>query len=130
MAHVGSRRFGSYLVYFFAALSAPFLHAATTVQSSQGLSVSVESNGAYSITVQSPAWRFAGDIGRPLSNVAIGYGADAIGPYTEISFDYSLEAQRHAAIRSYSNQPAVLFSVSYTASAPNTASFPTFTDYP
>jgi hypothetical protein len=115
------------LIALFAASS---LHAVTTIQGAQGLTVSIDSNGSYDITVQSPAWRLGGDIGRPLSNMAVNSGADEIGPYAEISFDYTVEAPRHAAIRSYSDQPAVLFSVNYTVSAPNTAPFPTLSRYP
>jgi len=98
--------------------------------SGAGLSVSVDPGGQYTVSAPEIGWSFAGDIGRPLANLAVVYGADAVGPYTEISFDFQSDAARHAAIRSYVNRPALLFSASNPAPAPNTFLFPNWTRYP
>ena len=71
-------------------------------------------------------WQFGGNIGHTLSQLGVASGADALGHYSEIGFDYSVETARHGAIRSYSNRPAVLFSITYTQASPNSAPFPTF----
>jgi hypothetical protein len=92
--------------------------------------VSVEPNGSYDVAVPSLAWHFGGNIGYPLSNITVGSGADALGPFSEISFDFQSDARRHAAIRSYGDHPDVLFTVNHQAAAPNTFSFPNWTQYP
>jgi len=119
-----------------AALSGLFLIFATSVQAvsiggNAGLTVTVSSDGSYEIAVANPAWRFAGSIGGSPSNLAVGSGIDAAGgAYSEISFDFRTDAQRHAAIRTYSASSAVLFTVSLPSGGPNTFSFPTLTVYP
>jgi hypothetical protein len=75
-------------------------------------------------------WHFTGNIGAPLVNVVVAPGADAVGSYSEISFDFVTDATRHAAIRSYGNHQAVLFTVLNPAAAPNTFSFPNWNQFP
>ena len=94
------------------------------------LTVSVDPSGAYDLTLLSPAWHFTGNIGQPLKNLAITTGADAVGNYSEIGFDFQSDAPRHAAIRCYGSRAAVLFSTSEAAGAPNTFAFPNWTEYP
>jgi hypothetical protein len=94
------------------------------------LTVTVDPSGSYDIVVASPAWRFHGDIGHPLSNIQVGSGSDALGPYLEIGFDFQTDAGRHAAIRSYWDHSHVLFTASNPASAPNSFTFPNFSQYP
>jgi hypothetical protein len=106
------------------------LGAVTSISGANGLTVSVNSLGSYSILVESPAWQFGGNIGVPLANVTAQQGADAMGPYAEIVFDYSLDAPRHAGIRAYLNHMAVLFSTTYNGPAANIAPFPALTQYP
>src|SRR5207248_702614 len=76
-------------------------HAATTISTAPGLTVSVESNGVYTVNVQSPSWHFSGNLGYPVYNISAASGYDALGGYREISFDFQTDAPRHAAIRSY-----------------------------
>src|ERR1017187_9282106 len=91
----------------FAPLGLFFLISAATLQAvsiggNAGLTVTVSSNGSYEIVVPNPAWRFAGSIGGSPSNLAVQSGIDATGgAYSEISFDFCTDAQRHAAIRTY-----------------------------
>jgi hypothetical protein len=105
--------------------------SAVTIVGSGNLAVTVDPGGAYSVTVPNLAWTFSGNIGVPLDNLQVGTGADALGGYSEISFDFQAGAPRHGSIRSYSEHPDVLFSVSYPSQgAANTFAFPSFTDYP
>jgi len=106
------------------------LFAATTALGAQGLAVTVEPSGAYSIQVQSPSWRFAGNLGHALSNLTAADGTDAVGPFTEVSFDFVTDAPRHAAIRAYWNRMAVLFTLAAPQGGPNTYSFPNFMQTP
>src|SRR5262249_51260181 len=53
-----------------------------------GLSVSLESNGEYAIKIPATNWRFAGTVGAAAVNVQTKSGADTIGTYTEIAFDF------------------------------------------
>ena len=98
--------------------------------SGAGVTVSVDPGGLYTVSATDIDWSFAGNIGYPLANLAVAYGTDAVGPYTEISFDFQSDASRHAAIRSYVNQRAVLFTAINPAQAPNSFSFPNWTHYP
>ena len=114
---------------FLTLLLAPLQAATTSIQGSQGLVVSVDSSGTYDIFVTNPAWHFGGTLGHPLSNISVISGLDAVGPFSEISFDFSATVGRHAAIRAYSNQTSVLFTLNY----PNAATpfpFPSLTQYP
>jgi hypothetical protein len=104
--------------------------SAVTSGGSGSLTVSVEPNGAYSVSVPGLSWTFSGNIGYPLLNIAVGSGSDALGAYNEIAFDFQSDAARHATIRSYSDHPDVLFTVSYPSAAPNTFSFPNWSQYP
>ena len=117
-------------VVFPAILLAAAAQAAGTLQTPSGLTVSVHSGGTYEITLLKPAWRFAGSIGVPLANIDTANGLDNIGTYSEISFDFVSDIARHAAIRAYLNQRAVLFIVTNGADSANTFSFPVFSRYP
>ena len=109
----------------------PAVQAATTIAGSSGLLVSVvERNGTYIVSVPGPGWIFSGSIGRPLSNVTSTSGIDGVGNYSEIGFDFQTDAPRHGAIRAYYDRPAVLFTLSCPAGAPNSLSFPSFPVYP
>ena len=104
--------------------------AAVTIHTPSGLTISVEPGGAYAIHVLQPAWLFAGTIGVAVTNIATANGLDNVGTYSEISFDFVTDAARHAAIRAYLNQRAVVFTVTNGAASANTFFFPAFTSYP
>ncbi|MBV9504622.1 MAG: hypothetical protein JO323_06400 [Acidobacteriia bacterium] len=101
-----------------------------TIAGTPGLTVSVDPGGAYDISAANPGWHFHGAIGYALSNLSIAASADTVGHYSEISFDFTSDAPRHAAIRAYGNRAAVLFTVTSSVAAPNTFSFPNWTQYP
>ncbi len=106
------------------------LQAAIVVQTPNGTTISADPGGAWSVTFANSAFQFGGSTGVPLANLASVGDTDAIGPYVEISFDYTLDAPRHASIRAYQNRQAVLFSIQFPAGTANVAPFPTFTTYP
>lgn len=106
-------------------------YSAVTVVGSGNITVTVSPSGPYSVVVPDLAWNFSGSVGLPLSNLQAGSGADALGGYNEISFDFQAGAPRHASIRAYADHPDVLFSQSNpTSDAANTFTFPNFTLYP
>ena len=104
---------------------------AASISGSSGLTVAVSPDGSYQIAVPNPAWQFGGSVGSSLSNLSTQSGTDAIGgAYSEITFDFRTDAQRHASIRCYFASATVLFTVSLPAGGPNTFSFPSLTVYP
>ena len=106
-------------------------HSAVTIVGSGNISVTADPSGSYSVTVPGLAWSFSGSVGVPLNNLQTGSSADALGGYSEISFDFQSDVARHASIRSYLEHQEVLFTVSYpTSGAANTFAFPNFTQYP
>ncbi len=111
-------------------LAATVGHAAS-ITGANSLTVTVSSNGSYSISVPANGWSFTGAIGSSLSNLGAGAGSDgAAGAYSEITFDFRSDAQRHVAIRAYAGTPAVLFTVTMPSGGPNTFSLPTLTGHP
>ena len=109
---------------------APLRAASNTISGAGGLTVTVESNGAYTVAVPTLAWKFAGQTGYPIINIYTAAGADGMGAYQEISFDCQSDALRHAAIRTWFAQKSVLFTVSNQYDAPNTFAFPSWAQYP
>src|SRR5258708_12123427 len=97
--------------------------AATTIQSATGVSVSVDPSGSYTISTSEPAWSFGGELGTELTSISVNGGSDAVGAYSEISFDYTAEAARHASIRAYPDQSAILFPFNYLPPPPNSSPF-------
>src|SRR5581483_8514234 len=100
------------------------------LQAAGGISVSVTPAGAYDISFAQPAWRFGGNLEGAPANITTANGSDALGDYSEISFDYVVDVSRHAAIRSYAGRQAVIFSIEYKAAAANIAPFPNLSRYP
>ncbi len=102
----------------------------TTILGAEGMSVSVDAKGDYSITMANPAWQFGGNVGYPLTNITTVSGVDAAGHYSEISFDFQSDVARHAAIRGYWNRQAILFTLAWPTAATNNFSFPNLQKYP
>jgi hypothetical protein len=106
-------------------------HSAATIVGVRNIAVAVDPGGTYAVTVPDMAWSFSGTVGAPLSNLLTATGADNLGGFSEVSFDFQLDVARHASIRAYADHPDVLFTVSYpSAGAANTFSFPNWTQYP
>jgi hypothetical protein len=75
-------------------------------------------------------WQFSGTVGAAAANVIVNSGADSVGTYSEIAFDFQRDVTRHATIRGYWNRTAVLFTVSQSVASYNTIAFPSFSGYP
>jgi hypothetical protein len=118
---------------FFLGLG-PLAGQSLTILGAEGLAVTVDPGGNYSIAVPTPAWQFGGSVGYSLTNLNSISGVDAAGHYSEISFDFqsgvSSDAARHGAIRAYWNRQAVLFSLTWLGASPNNYSFPNLKTYP
>jgi hypothetical protein len=115
-------------VFSFALLAASA--RGVTIAGAGSLTVSVDSGGSYEVLVPDLNWRFSGAIGFPLANIVVSTGADSLGAFQEVAFDFQSDAARHAAIRSYTESPAVLFTVNCLSPAPNSFSFPSFSGFP
>jgi hypothetical protein len=96
-----------------------------------GSTISVWPDGRYAVNVQDKNWTFSGATGTGISNARIINGADNLGPYQEIRFDYAIgPSLRTAGIRAASLRPVVLFSLNWANDAPNSSPFPVFQQYP
>jgi hypothetical protein len=105
--------------------------AQLTVTGFSGLTASVSTTGSFSVSIPNPAWSLGGTVGSPTTNARIAAGADNLGAYEELDFDYLAGASsRYASIRVYQNRPEVLFSVTYLNGSANSAPFPAFGSYP
>lgn len=118
------------IIPFFSILLCLSAARAAAIGGAGGVTVAVDPSGSYDVAVADLSWRFHGTVGYPLSNVQIASGSDALGPYSEIGFDFQSDTARHAAIRSYWGRPAVLFTVDNSDVAANTFAFPNFSQYP
>jgi hypothetical protein len=125
-------RFRTPLLPLFATLilSLPASAWAAETISGAGLTVTVDPSGSYDIVLANPAWDFGGQIGYPLSNLTVASGADAVGSFSQIAFDFQSDVAHHGAIRSYWDHQAVLFTLSNSAAGSNAISFPNLTRYP
>ncbi|HEU5438902.1 MAG TPA: hypothetical protein VFU88_06410 [Ktedonobacterales bacterium] len=103
---------------------------AAEITTTSGITVVVRPDGHYSVTSRTLSWTFGGATGQPLARADVRAGADGIGPYREIVFDYQAHGPRQSSIRAYENQPDVLFSTTYLTAAPNSDGFPHLTSYP
>jgi hypothetical protein len=102
----------------------------TAVQSSSGIDASLDSCGAYQISVPNFGWTFGGNLGQTPTNIIVNPGADGVGAYSEIDFDYSQGGQRTGGIRVYQNELTVVFKINYVQEAINSSPFPTLDTYP
>ncbi|HEY0754598.1 MAG TPA: hypothetical protein VGD98_11590 [Ktedonobacteraceae bacterium] len=105
-------------------------NSATVSTPESGLTVYVDLNGTYIISMQTPGWRLSGSVGYPLTHISVNSGSDRLGNYREISFTYQGRVARSSSIRSYGSHPTLLFSTTYLNNSSNTEPFPVFTSYP
>lgn len=104
--------------------------AGAGIDGSAGIHVTVDPDGSFVVSLSNPPCRLRGTTGRPVNNIALNDGIDTLGAYHEIAFDYAVDGQRHASIRTYPGRPVVLFTVLYADAAGNIAPFPSFTSIP
>lgn len=105
-------------------------HALTLPTTSSGITATVDPAGDYTISTTTPAWKFAGSLGAPVSNLTSTVGSDHIGGYVEATFDCAASSPFAGSIRVYHNEPVVQFSVTLPQGGSSIASFPNFTEYP
>jgi hypothetical protein len=97
----------------------------------QGVSASVSSNGAWSVSIPATGWRFAGALGANAVSAHVNSGSDNAGAYQEAAFNYSISSSsRSASIRVYSARPLVVFLATYNNASANASPFPAVTSYP
>ncbi len=112
----------------------PFLpvqpEALTIAEPGTGITVHVDTDGAYTVTTRQPAWTFGGHVGSALSSLILSGGIDTLGRFQEISFTYRGRVARASSIRVYAARLVVLFRTAYLAASLNTEPFPIFTTYP
>ncbi|HWF11932.1 MAG TPA: hypothetical protein VG297_25865 [Bryobacteraceae bacterium] len=105
--------------------------AQLTISGLNNLTASFTPAGAFSVTFPGVAWQVGGTLGARPSNSIIATGADNIGAYQEIAFDYASGASsRSGSIRAYTNRPLVMFAITYLSGGTNAAPFPVFSTYP
>ena len=120
--------FGIFTALAFAGTAA---YGQLSVAGFENSRLSVDANGGWKIALAQPEWNFSGRIESRPWNLAIDSGADALGSYQQISFDYAVGgAVRGAGIRLYENNPLATFSLTYRDAAANGNPFPAITGYP
>jgi hypothetical protein len=126
-------RLPSVWLYLPVFLILSFLNSALAVtMTNDRLSVGMENDGGYHVTVKASGWNFAGKLPAPAQDVKQSTGEDAVGSYRQIAFSWS-EAT-HAmtgTIRLYDAKDVILFSDTTVQAIPTPAApFPNFTTLP
>jgi hypothetical protein len=114
---------------FFCLLALP-AGAATIVDSTTGISITVSRDGTYTIQSADPAWTFSGTVTGGATDIQTNGGTDSVGSFQEIVFDERADATRHFGIRTWSGHPGVLFTQELPASCANPPAFPRFSTFP
>jgi hypothetical protein len=96
------------------------------------LSVGMENDGGYHVTVKALGWNFAGKLPGRTHDVEQSTGKDAVGSYQQIAFSWSEAAHAMTGtIRLYDARDVILFSDTSTqAISKPAAPFPNFTTIP
>ena len=96
------------------------------------LSVGMEDDGSYQVTVKASGWNFAGKLPDRANNVMQSAGKDVVGSYQQIAFSWSQGSFDMAGtIRLYDPKDVILFSdVSTQEMSKPPAPFPDFTTVP
>jgi hypothetical protein len=109
------------------------LHAATISTPSNAIWVSLnETEGAYQVALQNPAWTLGGSLKAPLKDVETSRGSDALGAYQQIAFAWrDQQMPMTGRIRLYEAGALVLFSETCQAAAATPPEpFPSLTHLP
>jgi hypothetical protein len=105
---------------------------AVVVTNGAGLSITMDSNGNYTVQSSAPEWTFGGEIAHPLKNAVTSSGKDSVGRYQRISFKWTEGSSLISGeIRLYDEKPLVLFSdTRRNAGEMPPLPFPSFTNLP
>jgi hypothetical protein len=115
-------------------LSALPCHAADqAIEGARGVVATMDpASGRYEVRSRELNWAFTGRLGYSASNLSISNGQDRLGAYRELHFDWRHPLALSGTIRTYSDRPVVLFSV--TSKEPlsdgTAIRFPRFTEFP
>ena len=82
----------SFLVAIECRMSVASASSVRTAANETGIGISVHADGSFEVTTRTPAWRFSGNVGSPLSHLAARRGRDRAGPYREVEFKYETSA--------------------------------------
>jgi hypothetical protein len=105
-------------------------NAQLTIHGFNGLTAALSTNGTYVVSAGN-SLQLSGTAATRISNSRIASGADNLGEYQELVFDYAAgTASREASIRAYGKRPLVLFALTYLNSSANTAPFPVLDPLP
>jgi hypothetical protein len=99
-----------------------------TVTASDGIRVTVDASGHYSVDSKSTGWVFLGEGSDAAGHLERSAGADAIGKFQEIGLD---TGDFTRTIRAYANRPVILFGITTkNPFAGELPAFPRFTTLP
>lgn len=115
-------------------LAAPCSAQTLAIDGARGLHATLDpASGRYELRSGDAAWVFAGTLGAAaVSQSRVRAGRDRLGPFHEIEFQWRLAGGVDAAIRTYDDQPVVLFTEKSVAAVSDVTafSFPRFTQLP
>src|SRR5260370_39514030 len=83
--------------------------AATIVDSTTGISITVSRDGTYTIQLTDPAWMFSGTDAGGATNIHTTTGTDHVSDFQLNVFEEHAKATRHFGTRTWSVRPGVLF---------------------
>jgi len=114
-------------------LAAP-CHAETlAVEGAQGVRAMLDgASGRYQVQSGVRGWAFTGTLGAAVSELHVHEGRDGLGPFRELQFRCQQPRPLEASIRTYADEPIVLFSETSAAAIADPAMlrFPRFTHLP
>jgi hypothetical protein len=120
-------------LYLPVVLLLSFLNPAIAITvTNDRLSIGMEDDGSYHVTVKASGWNFAGKLPDRASDVMQSTGKDAVGSYQRIAFSWSEAAHvMTGTIRLYDAKDVILFSDTSTQAITKPAApFPNFTTLP
>jgi hypothetical protein len=106
--------------------------SAKAIANEAGIGAALEEDGSFEVTTPIRDWKFAGNVGSPISDLTSRRGRDRAGRYRQLEFKYetSRRAARRGAIRVYDQRPVVMFKLVFLTSGNTNESFPVLSSYP
>jgi len=114
-------------------LAAPCHGETLAVEGAQGVRAMLDAaSGRYEVESGELGWAFAGTLGAAVSELEVHEGRDRLGSFHELQFRWRQGLSLEASIRTYADEPVVLFSVTSAAAIADAAilRFPRFTELP
>jgi hypothetical protein len=114
-------------------LAAPCRGESLAVEGAHGVRATLDArSGRYEVRSRELGWSFAGTLGTAVSQLSVHQGQDRLGSFHELRFRWQGPLPLEASIRTYADEPIVLFSETSATpiSAPSIFRFPRFTEFP